>query len=444
MQGNLTSSWKWQRWLMVTALALPLVGLATTGTTTAGASEALGAPTLVRDPSTIAVPVTFAPGDVSSPIDKAVATLEAEFPADFGGLSADTSGRFSVAEVEVNPDLEVRAQTLFDAIPAQLGVEADPVDLRLNFIQVRSSVADLLALKASVLELAKANAELHINGVGIDQLHNRVLVATGTAMATTTAVSSSPLDATDQELVTSFGSSSLEFQQAPPATLSASRYADSAPFNAGDQLTMPTVYGNIGCTSGPGVHFSSGWHLILTAGHCSWAAGTNFSGNLTAYNGSTIMGPFIASSTGTSTSTWYDTGLISASSSNITWAGAATRIALTGWATAVAGASACSEGSYGGERCAQVISTNETKLFADANLPGGGEWVGGLTRLGIPTVAGDSGGIVVENSIYGPLAVGTNVGTGASSSWSEDITVSLYLWSQAYGTALVVNTVLNP
>jgi len=401
-------------------------------------------PVMVRDPASIQVPTTFAPGDVTSPLDRAVATLEQEFPDTYGGLSEDAAGHFVVSEVGSDPVLEARAHQLFDAIPSQFGVAVAGADQVLTFSIVDRSLAQLLELKANVLQLATSDVSLHINSVGLDELHNRVLVGTGTTDTTTSTISTQALDAAGQRLVADFGDGSMEFQQAPPTQLQANRYVDSAPFNAGDQLTMPTVFGNIGCTAGPGVHFSTGWHLVLTAGHCSFNAGTNFAGNLNAYNGSTLMGPFIASSVGSPTSTWYDTGLISASSSNVSWTATATRTYITGSATAVAGANACSEGSYGGERCAQIISTNETHLVTDPNLPGGGEMVGGLTRLGVPTLPGDSGGIVVENSIYGPLAVGTNVSTGSSASFSEDLTTALYLWSQAYGMPLAVNTVANP
>ena len=153
-----------------------------------------------------------------------------------------------------------------------------------------------------------------ITGVGIDELNNRVLVNATAPYArqpTNSVGSPAPSDAVQQSLVNTYGDSILEFRSGPMPSATADRYSDSPPWNGGDQIILPTVYGINGCTSGPGAHFSNGVHVLLTAGHCAYRGGVNFVGNITAYNGGNTVGLVANDMIGTTnpTSPWLDTAM---------------------------------------------------------------------------------------------------------------------------------------
>lgn len=403
----------------------------------------------------IGVPPTLTPADVSSPLDKFRYGLQQDFPDIFGGLTTDSNGRYVVEEVGSNASFESEAQQRFDAVPNAMQVTVAPAALQLSFKSVASTLNQLDATKEKVAGQLSTLLQNGVWGVGIDEANNRVLVESTAPSSSQSShdISAIPRNAIEQSLANTYGGNSLEFRYAEQPATTANRYADTPPWNGGDQLVLPTVFGKSGCTSGPGVHVtSSGGHAVLTAGHCSWAAGINFVGNITAYNtyyptpvynSSTTVGLIAISSTGGPTTHWFDTALIPAASSNITWSGFFNRTTFTGNATPPVGGTICSEGSFGLEICGSVIATNVSIVVTAGELAGGSEIVDGLDEMNQPIVSGDSGGTVWENSIFGPLATGTNVASG-SDSYSEDLAPILYLYSAYYGSAVVVNTVSNP
>jgi hypothetical protein len=401
----------------------------------------------------IPIPNQFTPNDVSSPLDQFKYGLQQDFPDVFGGLTLDSSGHYVVEEVGSNAAFESAAQQRFDAIPGAMHVSVAASSLRLSFVSVGHSLVQLDATRQHIADqLPTSLLHTSVWGVGIDEANNRVLI-NSTANSASGGVSDQPSDSTEQSLAATYGASSLEFKSGGQPTSTANRYADSPPWNGGDQLLLPTLYGTNGCTSGPGVHVtSSGGHALLTAGHCTWIGGTNFVGNIDAYNtwsggpvynSSTLVGTVALSSIGGNSTPWLDIALIPTASSNITWTALYNRTYMTGWATPPVGGSVCSEGSYGLEICGTIIATNQTVTVLGSELPGGYEVVEGLDEMNQPIHPGDSGATVWENSVFGPLVTGTNVSSG-STSFSEDIDTSLYIYSQYYGSSVVVNTVSNP
>ena len=405
--------------------------------------------------SDIVAPTVFKPSQVSSPLDKFYYGLLAEFPNSFGGETVNSNGSYNILEVDSNLTFESTAQSEFAALPAQFGVAVAPSLLILTFKPVTNTLQSLYANRQKISDsMVAGHLNPGINGVGIDEGANRVLVESFVQPAGAKAnpvPSPSPLNSTQASLVSEYGSSMLEFSSIDPPQAAANRYADSPPWNGGDQIVSPAP---VGCTTGPGIHnTSSGAHAILTAGHCGYEAGsqTDF------YNTPYYVPVFNSSDNVGIESTWLiggltlgtagpDFGNILTSSSDITWTGGgATRTYMTGSALPFKGGyPVCEEGSFGGEQCGAVMGTGLT--IGPISIGNRNEYVYQLIQLSTALTPGDSGGTAWGATIFGPLVVGTNVATNALDgiSWQQEINTALYIDSYWYGASVVVNTVSSP
>lgn len=403
------------------------------------------------------IPDPLPPQDVSSPLGRVSATLSQDYPNIFGGLTVGRSGSFQVAEVGTDAAFEAEAQELMDEVPVQMGVVLPASASQLTFVHVGHSLHQLIAIKHSVLQQIEG-VSTPIFSVGLDDLNNRVILGSSdsyTGPMSNNAATYQPLDSVEQNLVSQFGSDLLEFRPgtAPVATGSG-RLSDSPPWNGGDEIVLPWLYGYNYCSTGFGVHTNSGAHYMLTAGHCAYVGGNFVNGihanntdhNNPQYTAANLVGTINSASVGgqTQASAGIDSALITASSSNIIWTNVNTRVTLTGWATPSVGAFACNEGAIGGELCAYIIQDDTTWEVTDGALPGGVEWVDSLDLLNVPDDIGDSGGPVYWNTQYGPLAAGTLVARNGTDSASMDIDVLLYLWGVDLNQTMSLNTLSSP
>jgi hypothetical protein len=404
--------------------------------------------------SDIVAPTVFKPSQVSSPLDKFYYGLLAEFPNSFGGETVNSNGSYNVLEVDSNPTFESTAQSEFDALPAQFGVAVAPSLLILTFKPVTNTLQSLYANRQKISDsMVAGHLNPGVNGVGIDEGANRILVESFVQPAGAKAnpvPSPSPVNSTQASLVSEYGPSILEFSTVDPPHTTANRYADLPPWNGGDQIVSPADY----CTTGPGIHnASSGVHAILTAGHCAYEAGvyTNYfntvyyAPNFTLGDDVGIESSWVVGGT-TVGSANLDFGNIVApgGSSDITWTGSATRTYITGWFKPASGNEVCEEGSVGGEQCNNIGGTDLT--IGPLQMGNTIEYVKNMIQVDNGLAGGDSGGTTWCPTIFGPLVVGINTGADNSGpiSWQEEIEPILYVDSLYYGASVVVNTVSSP
>ncbi len=347
--------------------------------------------------------------------------LTKNFPKDFGGVTTEPNGTFVVLETHHDTSLETFSQTTFDSLPINSEV---PVRLTtLSFRSVANSLASLYRIQRDIW--TSPNFSL-IGGIGINDSASKVVVIVPSMQVATKL---------EPVLATHYGStniaiaiiSNFQLDQSVAAASNATRYADYAPWNGGDQIVGENVFGVGGCTTGFGFKNSSG-NFISTDGHCNanvvcvlYGCGVDgFSTNETWYNingSNETQVPAIPPSCETTCtvgstdadylSTGYlDNQLIPTSSSCIVWGDQSTEpgrsqwIFVTGVVNAWSGAQVLQEGSYSFQQSGDVLATD---IATRAPFP----TLVGMMLTSAKAIHGDSGGPVILPSIYGPLATGT-------------------------------------
>lgn len=229
-------------------------------------------------------------------------------PSSFGGLYTDREGATVIGAVGGRSD-DLRA-----LVDQHLGDRAHELGKGL-FQDVTNPVARLEGLKNSLLrelpDLERAGTT--VTSVGVDDVTNTLQVGLMDNADDRQSIVSERLEVGEGEV------SFLQRGITPPA---ANRESDSAPFNAGDRIWNQN--GN-GCSSGFGVHEAgSGHDYLITAAHCSAVPGqADFFWNGPSSNPrATAVGFSTGMNFG---SNGWDTQLIDAESSTVTWTANATR-----------------------------------------------------------------------------------------------------------------------
>lgn len=368
---------------------------------------------------------------MGDPIAEFEAKMIQKYSSQFGGLFINPNGSFSVVEVGNDPTFQKTAQTLFDQTPAEFGVTVAASMLQLHFSHGTHSLVDLYAIKdkinSAIRSAASGSSMATRNGIfgtGLDPRSGQVVLNSNVSNPTNVNLAS--IDGKYGSLV--------RLHISPDATKQ-SRSVDQAPWKGGDVINSATAQ----CTLGWGVHVTTtGAHFNLTAGHCglgNWYQGASYLGN------STIgVSPTTCCS--------LDTELIPDWSSNQIWQGAFGTnpylTTITGYANDQVGSYVCREGSSALEECGYITEIDQT------GVPQGlSDWqnndIAGSPSNPMNGINGDSGGPVVWDTIYGPLAAGTIVGGDSGyTGYFEEIDADLYVYSALFGASVVVNTSSAP
>ena len=386
-----------------------------------------------------------APPDVAnssgSAIDLLQAKLQSDFPETFGGLFENADGSFSMVEVGVNPAFEAEASRLATELPAQMNDPSQAVSV--SFASGARTLAQLYSIRDSITNASESTIDAAepgqlqgVWGAGIDTIDNQVIVNTTVAPSAVVSSSSLPSDVVQAE---SYGSAVRFKVGALPTNDSCTRTCDSKPFYMGDQLVTHANGDKFGCTSGINVYFTvSGASANLTAGHCDADAASQ--SDYSWYN-TNYGNPKYNSSTDFGTATYWatqslDSGILNyIGYDDYAWAGNTVE-GITGWANPPDGSGIENEGSFDGQESGTVTETNMSWTSYDDFL-GVYEHLDDGTDSTAPIAGGDSGGLVIYPSGFGPLSGGTLVGTdGSGGSISEEVDALLYVWSAYYGQTI--------
>lgn len=332
----------------------------------------------------------------------------ASHSASFGGWAFDGTSGIVVFEKGVDPTLEA------DAIAALPLVPARPLSVRVA--AVRRSFAELMARRDDLARRLPTLLSAGIFGVGLNVSENSVVVLAADAVKAAGALGVSPGDG-------------LEIRQEEQPTTTAGRYADGAPWNGGDYITNSNT--GSACTIGFGVHGGSYSNkFISTAGHCQPGTWMNGSQVVGTTSGGVIVGPVL------------DSQIIPTNSSCIVWRGASTtdsnlqRWLLTGFLNNASSGNVYLEGSVGLELYGPVTANN---LTVTVTTPAYGTYTfqQGIA-IHVSNSLGDSGGPVVMDSGFGPLAIGSQISHTSTTTYAQNIGAYLY----SYGVQL--NVTSNP
>lgn len=391
---------------------------------------------------------------VKSPSDDVVAALDkSQEPYDawglsvhlarfanesFGGLYGDGEGGIVIAHVEGAREAVERSKAGFDDT-----LETD-VRPPVRYETVKYALAVLENEKVQVLsaqnELTDQGSQVAL--VDVDESSNELVVG----LVDNNSDSQARVDAA---LDISAGDG-LRFEEKKVVPLS-TRWDDFSPWNAGDGITNSA--NGAGCSTGFGVHQQqTGVDYLVTAAHCSGIAGqTNGfrnhgpQGDFVGFSTNPVFGPGN-----------YDTQLIRAESSTITWTAVDSRSFIAAGYTPVYydDNQVIQEGAYSNygtgwpSGLMRVVGTDFCQAFGPYNVWGTvticNIWLSAPQAPNCATVGGDSGGPIVSYSGYGPLAVGQMVGGTCSGAYFH--AVREMLGSNPYGLSprLSINTVDQP
>jgi hypothetical protein len=360
------------------------------------------------------------------PIGELQRRLMSQFTSSFGGIYVNASGQYVVATASSAPVALLHAATTgFQAVVASFGANAGPVSaMQLSYADTGTTLWQLYRLKAAILD-NPALRTAGVDGAGLDIRQGRVVV-----MATNPAGASA--------VKADYGSA-VELLTGGASVLTANRYADSAPWNGGDQIVTPSN-GETTCTSGFGMQDeSTGQTYLLTAGHCGSATWYNTRTNTPVYDSATLIGTTLPGSVRTST---VDAQLITTNSSCVSWGGKSTkagnieRIYITGYANAPQGASIELEGAVTLEQTGTVAYYDVSKVIQGENLSD-------LDLVTAIPQVGDSGGPMIYPTGFGPLAGGTTVAwyDNAGNVWGvvQMIDAETYTYTAMLGGQVVPN-----
>lgn len=371
-------------------------------------------------------------------------TLLAETPEAFGGLH----GRGDTAELTILAVPGRRAEVERRVESFIAGRSSAP---RVRLVEAGNTLRRLEDLRARMLEQREdlERTGTLVTSFGVDDASNRLVIGlqSNDGRSRSAVLSSLSADA---------GEVSFEQQDiVPPAV---DRFTDVAPFNAGDRIwdenwlvAYPPPAGS--CSSGFGVHAATTLvDYLLTAAHCSRIPGqAGFFWNGPNSNPRrTGMGFSTGVNFGTNQ---WDTQLIQAESSTITWTATANRSYITAAYIPVVndGNRVINEGAtsipwqsgsmtVNGVNFCQVIGPYE--VWGNVNICH--LWRAVPPTGNCATQGGDSGGPIVSYSGYGPLAIGQVVAGTCSSVYFHSVGDMINRNPHAVPNGIHVNTTSDP
>jgi hypothetical protein len=368
-------------------------------------------------------------------------SLLAAYPDSFGGMYQDASGGMTVVEVGANPSFESAARSRFSTALASYGVATSAAPA-LAFVRGTHNFKQILGVRDAIAADWAQVEPTGIFAVGLnDQAGRVVLTETGSPSA------SAEVSALESEYGAGLFSVSVE----PPLKGDdATRYADAAPWNGGDEIVHPTNDPNKPefCSSGFGLHdVTTGTEYLLSAGHCDESTWWNTQHQAPVYGSSNDIGSTVS---GTKIVSGADLQLISpiGGSSCISWGDTSTdpnhvvRYYITGYANPPMSAKVLQEGALGFEHQETVTSYDTTASYSTTY--DGEVTVQGADLTNYGATNGDSGGPIVYPSIYGYLAGGVILASDAAGSGHitafQLIDVPIYIYSGQFGHSITVNT----
>jgi hypothetical protein len=392
------------------------------GATSAVVAGVLAVPAVAaRGVPTAPAPV---PGTISMGLESAVSNLAAKsYGAEYGGMAVIGNQRqLAVYLTDPAPAVE-RA---FNRI-APVGT--------LVFRKTPHSMRQLNAIQSSLQ--GKWHA-LRKSGIEVDEFGSNPLTGKeDIGVVNLTGREAAKLDRM-------YGAQALHVfnvtpKEASAAHVTASRIADTPPFNGGDAIVSATQHFDA-CTSGYGVVIR-GVSRLLTAGHCytvgtavdnaRWIGGNSISGS----------GAFMGTAIESGWTSELDSEVISAAGSDLIWTGPIgnpQRATVSGVGTWAVGDQVCTSGAYGGEICGLTVQRVNYCMVLN-NFPDGVRNVCHITQVhgSRETVGGDSGGPVFRFNGSALEAVGTVSGASASGngvSWFTGIYAILGQWGATLRT----------
>lgn len=343
-----------------------------------------------------------------------VARLQTSARSDFGGAYYDAHGTLVI--------LTTKASTaaLLRPIEAAFSAARSEATPQVAYRVVHFGYSQLQRLQDTVVKhtatLTRAGAT--VNLVTVDAPANVLRIGLGTNNATNRdrvmrAIGSSPRE--------------VEFTQASPVPAVATRFNDVSPWNAGDRIF--NTNNQAACSSGFGIHDNQGHHFLITAAHCSATLGSqdffwNGSAGCSAYPGVCDPGTLnprlhamgFSQSVNFTPSGW-DTQLIVAPSSDLTWTATSSRSAITASYIPIHNDvnKIINEGATSFGWKSSTMTVNMVNGCVNVNYDGVIRQKCHMWSANQPNTAfcavrgGDSGGPDVSYSSFGPLAIGENV-----------------------------------
>lgn len=228
-------------------------------------------------------------------------------------------------------------------------------------------------------------------------------------------------------------------REASAARVTASRIADTPPFNGGDAIVSATQHFDA-CTSGFGIVIR-GVSRLLTAGHCYTVGTAVDNARWTGGNSISGSGAFMGTVIESGWTSELDSEVISAPGSDLIWTGPIgnpQRATVSGVGTWAVGDQVCASGAYGGEICGLTVQRVNYCMVLN-NFPAGVRNVCHITQVhgSRETVGGDSGGPVFRFNGSALEAVGTVSGAsglGNGVSWFTGIYAILGRWGATLRT----------
>ena len=363
-------------------------------------------------------------GSISMSLETAVGNLAAKsYGAEYGGMAVSGNQRqLTVFLTDPTPVIE---QAFSRVAPAGT----------LVFRKTSHSMRQLNAIQSG---LQATWGSLVKSGVEVDEFGSNPLTGKeDIGVVNLTAGKAARLDGM-------YGAQALNIfnvtpKEAAAAHMTASRIADTPPFNGGDAIVSATQHFNA-CSSGFGVVIG-GVSRLLTAAHC-YTVGTTVL-NARSLGGTTLSGSGTAIGTviESAYSSDLDSDVISAPGSDLIWTGpigAPQRATVSGVGTWAVGDQVCASGAYGGEICGLTVQdVNYCMTFSLTTFQV--HLLCHITQVhgSRETVEGDSGGPVFRFSGSTVEAVGTITGSdtlGNGVSWFTGIYATLGQWGASLVT----------
>ncbi len=319
----------------------------------------------------------------------------------FGGLHGDGDA-IVVSTTSDGASLEARSEVA--AAQAASDTDDPPV---VDYRVVRNSFVRLARLDKRLQRATRGleEAGVDVTAIELDDSANRLVVGLADDSPAAEEAVLRTLRATREEIV---------FETQAPVPALANRFDDVPAWNAGDRIfneNSPRFM----CTAGFGVHNKAGHHYLLTAAHCSSSPGLqDFFWN---GDNSNSRRHGMGFSTGVSFGKGWDTQLIDAPSSTISWTAFDSRSYITASYTPVKNdrnqvineGATSNTGTAWQSGAMKVIKANTwVKVrYHDGSVRKISHlWVAQAGNGFCAVKGGDSGGPIVAYTGLGPLAIG--------------------------------------
>jgi len=360
--------------------------------------------------------------------------LQQRFPRSFGGTRAIDNSNLVISIVDSEPD---EAEHLRNYVRSIVEESLSTVgrSTTFTFEPAKVSFEHRINVQQKILRQISDGGEfagLGVTSVGLD--------AFGLSVWT-----KEPSSVAELELSRSFPEVPFTVRSEQFSTATASRFADSAPWNGGDVLAV-NVFGFAAhrCTSGPGAHKATGARFLLLAGHC----GSNSYFN-TSFGSPSLNNPVGSTAASIYSNGYPDIQIVSANSSRYFWEGPGSGVRRTTLAAVdpVVGYTVCGQGAttaaWGSRNCGVVSETNMADTPVLEISTGVITLVSGLFLWdGSAALGGDSGGYISLSTVYGYGAVGTI--TSSNPNGSPPYTTGIPVAFHTFIWGLTLNTPANP